>query len=80
MFFFVITHDDNIKLYFKNYLTFRPQGAFVSGYYIHIMHIQINSLKFYTLEHKHGLNTCVQVQFEHSVQAMFVFQCISDFN
>ena len=28
---FVFTHDDNIKLYFKNYQTFRPQGAFVSG-------------------------------------------------
>ena len=35
---YVITHDDNIKLYFKNDQKFRPQGAFVSGY-VHDLNI-----------------------------------------
>ena len=36
------THDDNIKLYFKKYQTFWPQGAFVSSYYIEVMYIKTN--------------------------------------
>ena len=41
-FLFAITHEDNIKLYFKNGQTFQPQGALVSGYYIQIMYIKNN--------------------------------------
>ena len=36
---YVITHDDNIKLYFKYYQTFGPQGTLVSGYYIELMYL-----------------------------------------